>query len=817
MAKLARVTRRFPTLRLAHKLPFLVIGAAFVASTSIGVATYMISANTVTTMTEQKLATVAMERARELGDFLAAMHDDLLVTAASTNTVSSLGNLVIGWDQMVKDQAATLRTAFIDNNPNPPDQRALLDTTSLNNGITYEMAHGRLHPGFRSQLESRGYGDIFMFDLNGNLLYSVNKQEEFATSFNAGGEYADTKLGEVFREALAMTEPGKVAFADLAPYAATPNVPAGFMATPIFGNNGAVAGVLAFKLPTARISAMLNTAIGLGETGETLVVGSDYLMRNDSRFSEINDVLTTEYRSPQAEAALAGETTPVAVVSDYRGQRMLAVATPLRFEGNNWALIATISEAEAMAPVSEMRNWVLAISGIVLAVAALLGWLFSRGITNPIDRLTGSMKALAEGDMTVRIAGAERQDELGEMAKTVEVFRENAIRVGEMTEGERAASIQRREDRTAMMAKLQSAFGEVVDAAISGDFTRRVAAEFPDEELNSLARSVNALVETVDRGISETGEVLAALADTDLTLRMHGDYEGSFAKLKADTNAVADKLTDIVSQLKDTAGTLKVATGEILSGANDLSERTTKQAATIEETSAAMDQLATTVIDNSTRASAASTKAQSVSAAAAESGAVMQQANDAMERITTSSGKISNIIGLIDDIAFQTNLLALNASVEAARAGEAGKGFAVVAVEVRRLAQSAAEASRDVKVLIEQSAGEVNGGSRLVAGAAQKLVAMQAAARENSELIEAIAAASREQARAIEQVTAAVRTMDEMTQHNAALVEQTNAAIEQTEAQARELDRVVDIFTLGGDEMAEAERPASRRSISVAA
>jgi len=175
---------------------------------------------------------------------------------------------------------------------------------------------------------------------------------------------------------------------------------------------------------------------------------------------------------------------------------------------------------------------------------------------------------------------------------------------------------------------------------------------------------------------------------------------------------------------------------------------------------------------------------------------VMHQATEAMERITQSSAKISNIIGLIDDIAFQTNLLALNASVEAARAGDAGKGFAVVAVEVRRLAQSAASASADVKVLIEQSATEVKGGSRLVADAAGKLEAVLGASRSSSALMIGIAKESRDQAGSIDEVSTAVRTMDEMTQHNAALVEEINAAIEQTEAQASELDRIVDVFAV---------------------
>ena len=207
-----------------------------------------------------------------------------------------------------------------------------------------------------------------------------------------------------------------------------------------------------------------------------------------------------------------------------------------------------------------------------------------------------------------------------------------------------------------------------------------------------------------------------------------------------------------------------------------------------------MEQLATTVAENAKRAELARTKAESVAGAAEQGGKVMRDANDAMERITTSSAKISNIIGLIDDIAFQTNLLALNASVEAARAGDAGKGFAVVAVEVRRLAQSAASASSEVKTLIDQSAGEVKGGSRLVSDAADKLTAMLDGVRENADLINGIAQASREQSSAIAEVTTAIRQMDEMTQHNAALVEETNAAIEQTEVQANELDAIVEVF-----------------------
>jgi methyl-accepting chemotaxis protein len=292
------------------------------------------------------------------------------------------------------------------------------------------------------------------------------------------------------------------------------------------------------------------------------------------------------------------------------------------------------------------------------------------------------------------------------------------------------------------------------------------------------------------------GRSLAQLAEGDLRASISETFPGELDEVRLALNHTIARFGEIITRLRGTSRMLRTATTEILSGANDLSDRSSRQAAAIEEASAAMEQLSATVAGNARRAETANAQSRAMLEAAHESGEVMRSANEAMERIATSSGKISNIIGMIDDIAFQTNLLALNASVEAARAGDAGKGFAVVAVEVRRLAQSAANASSEVKALIEQSAGEVKGGSQLVSEAVERIAGMLRAVGENGELVDQIARAGEEQSSAIGEVTVSVRAMDEMTQQNAALVEEINASIEQTETQAADLDGLVAQFVV---------------------
>ncbi|WP_166639004.1 methyl-accepting chemotaxis protein [Maritalea mobilis] len=795
-----------PSITIAKKLPIVVVSAALLVGAGVGFVSYQVSQSTVNSLTQQRLSTIASIRAETLTDLLAKMSNDLVKSASDPNVVSNATELRKTWEQASKGVSGAdasnpttyLQEGFIDNNPHGEDERHLANTAKQ--FTNYDFAHSRIHPELSTQAVNAGYKDILMLSPDGVVVYTVFKKRDFATQIESG-----TALDEILKKAEA-AEAGEVVFTDFAPYVHYGNTPASFMGTKIVDDKGAYVGVLVFGVPYQSIAQFVSLKKGLGETGETLLIGADKLLRVDSSHTEENDAFVTSLDTTAIDKALEGESAQ-SITVDAHGDRVHVEAVPVEFAGVKWAMVASQEMSELFQPVVEMRNMMLIVGAIMLAIAVAGGLFFTRTVTVPISRLTKTMRALADGDLDVEVRGTQGKDELGEMARAVEVFRENGIKVEQMTEAEKEASASRAAERQNMMRELQSAFGDVVDAAVDGDFSRRVQAEFPDQELNTLAEGVNRLVETVDRGITETGKVLSALADANLTVRMEGEYKGAFDQLKTDTNRVNSKLSDVIGQLRSTSRALKVATSEILAGANDLSSRTNEQAATINQTSMTMNELSKTVLENAKEASDASANAEQVRVTAEQGGEVMRQANEAMERITSSSNQISNIIGMIDDIAFQTNLLALNASVEAARAGEAGKGFAVVAVEVRRLAQSAANASADVKKLIEQSVSEVEDGSKLVKEAASNLETMLEAARSNNAIMVSIADKSKAQATSIEQITTSVSQMDDMTQRNAALVEETNAAIEQTEAQASELDAIVDVFVT--DSNAEAAKPAA--------
>jgi methyl-accepting chemotaxis protein len=426
----------------------------------------------------------------------------------------------------------------------------------------------------------------------------------------------------------------------------------------------------------------------------------------------------------------------------------------------------------------------------ILAGVAISFLLARRGIVNPIRSLTSIMSEMASGKLGSAIPGTDRKDEIGEMARALEVFRTNEEQMRAMEAQEAALHAQSRD--------LQTSISGIVAAAAAGDFSKRISKTYEDADLQRFAASVNELVESVDRGVSEVRRVIAALADADLTHEMQGQFQGAFAELQGNVNQTMAVLRQTMQNILTAAGTITGNSGELSSAANQLARRTEQQAASLEETAAALEEITTTVKTSTVRAKEASHMVDETKSSAGKSGDIVRNAIDAMGRIEQSSQKISQIISVIDEIAFQTNLLALNAGVEAARAGEAGRGFAVVAQEVRELAQRSANAAKEIKTLINTSADEVKGGVSLVLSTGEALKEIESLVNRVNDHVVTIARAAEEQSAALGEINTSVNHMDQMTQQNAAMVEETTAASQVLAGEARQLQAQLARFKLEG-------------------
>jgi methyl-accepting chemotaxis protein len=402
------------------------------------------------------------------------------------------------------------------------------------------------------------------------------------------------------------------------------------------------------------------------------------------------------------------------------------------------------------------------IVGIVIAIFAGIGLVMT--FKGPIGQITSSMRKLAEGVLDTRINGEARIDEIGEMARALGVFKQNALSKIEIER-------QSETERTAAEAERRRNDQEKLDIDRQIDF------------------AVNALAAGLGR-----------LSQGDISQTIETPFFGRLEQLRNDFNGSLLRLQDTMSQIRNNTYMIQRNASEMSTSSDELSKRTEQQAASLEQTAAAVEQITVTVKSSAERAEEANRIVAETKRSADASSAVVANAIDAMGRIEDASNQIVQIIDVIDEIAFQTNLLALNAGIEAARAGEAGKGFAVVAMEVRELAQRSAGAAKEIKGLINKSSAEVSSGSRLVQETGTVLSEISAKIVTVSERVEMIAMASRDQSNGLGEVNSSVNQMDNMTQKNAAMVEETNAATRQLAQEADALMTLIEQFKISAQE-----------------
>ncbi|WP_430261990.1 methyl-accepting chemotaxis protein [Neorhizobium sp. DAR64862/K0K3] len=425
-------------------------------------------------------------------------------------------------------------------------------------------------------------------------------------------------------------------------------------------------------------------------------------------------------------------------------------------------------DLKAMFRQDAMKFAAMFAGGAVLLLAG--AWFVVRSVTRPIRQVKGVLTAIAAGETGMAVPCTAYPNEVGEMARAVEVLR-NSV--------EESAALRARE----------------------ADQQRAMATERFESE-----RSSGAAAERQARAIGELGWALEALAAGNLSVSL-GDIGADYAKLRRDFNAAVEALHNAIAAISETGHVVRDSASDISGATGNLAKRTEQQAAALEETAAALDEITATVGTAAERAREARVMVAETKASAGRSGEIVRSAVDAMGRIEASSSRISQIIGVIDEIAFQTNLLALNAGVEAARAGEAGRGFAVVAQEVRELAQRSANAAKEIKTLISTSVHEVETGVALVRSTGDALVEIAVLVEKVNAHVETIATTAHEQSGGLREINASVNHMDQMTQQNAAMVEETTAASQTLAEQSHHLQHLLSTFRLNGEAVRDTRQP----------
>ena len=709
---------KWKRLKLKWKMPILISVPTVLVTAAVVMISYYQAATSLEVQRRIAFEQVLGDREHALQSWMTGIGSDLRSLSLSNSVQRALPLFASAWHGMGAAAGTELQRAYIEDNPNPVGSKDALDDAG--DGSSWSRIHAGFHPGFRSFQQEGGYYDLFLFDLEGNLVYTVFKENDFATNFLTG-PYAATGLGEAVAASIA-ADRGTVYFSDFARYAPSAGAAAKFAAIPVFSNDGKRIGVLALQIPVDNMATVLAGSDLLGRTGVVYLVDHQGRALNDRDGERGYEALDPLPDLTQVAAAARGETTYASGVPGLSGNPVIALTDQAGFAGSSFGFVLEQDMSEAMVATRELRNLTLMMLGIVALVVTLLAVALARILTSRITLLSESVRAMSDGDFDTPIDQTRTGDEIGDIARALESFKRDLV------EGRKAS-----------------------------------------DEREALGRQQREVVDRLSRALSDLS---GGRLDCRIEAPMGSDYEA----LRRDFNATVDSLAGVVSELRDSARSIDSDAGEMSENADRLSQRTENQAATLEETAAAMEQITSNVKSTSEGANAIVVSIGAAAAAAERGEEVRTRAVEAMSSIEDSSKQIGQIIRVMEDIAFQTNLLALNAGVEAARAGEVGRGFAVVASEVRALAQRSSDSAAEIRSLIVNSNTSVSNGVKLVSEMGGAIEKIRSEIVGVTSQVQDIAVGASEQSTGLAEINSGIAMLDEVTQQNAAMVGESAAA-----------------------------------------
>jgi len=641
---------------------------------------------------EERYSALERDRKDALLDYLKTIKADLRNVASLPYTADALAAFTNGWQAMGENQKETLQDLYITRNPNPTGQKEKLD--AADDGSLYSMVHAKFHPWFRSFLQEQGYYDIFLFTPDGDLVYTVFKELDYATNV-VNGEWKDTDLGAAFRAArdnanVGFWNPGFQAFFDFKPYAPSNDAPASFISTPIIRNND-LKGVLVFQMPIERINKILSKEAGLGDTGAMYLVGEDKLLRNNGRFATENEILARKIDIPTVDLALAGKSG--FAEADFEGKPSLIEYAPVEFMGTKYSLLVVADQDEAYAAVNQVAITKLGVSVAILLAVGFGAFFVGRRFTAPVLRLTGAMRDLASGNTDVDIPATGRRDELGEMGRAVEVFKVNAIENARMT-----AEQERLEQESAeMKAESLRIMAEKVEVEVQkavgmvSDLTDKMSANA--SEMTGASSNVMSSAQTVAAAAEESlvnaDSVASAAEELSAAISEISQRVAQSTAIASSAAQSAERTRDIVTSLTKAAEDV----GSVIQLISDIAEQTNLLAlnATIEAARAGEAGKGFAVVASEVKGLANQTQksAAQITSQVGQMQSITTQAVKAIGEIVKTIEEVNQvsagIAAAVEEQSASTREIAENVSQAAAGAREVSERIADVSQEANRV------------------------------------------------------------------------------------------------------------------------------------